>query len=179
MTAERSSEDNDGHQVRATIGLAGGCALHRADQSGIMSRFPEAWQRGRRSLRSPVVCQRCQGFIRHQRSRPGRWALRPASFAPGFRGLSEGFIDFEALVAAAAGSRHCPRPPPLARLDPPPGRMACYCRSRRPATSGPNRPSCSRPSRSSMSGEDIRKSLNGVLRRELSRARQFDRSTSA
>jgi hypothetical protein len=30
-----------------------------------------------------------------------------------------------------------------------------------------------------LSGEDIRKSLNGVLRRELSRARQFDRSTSA
>jgi len=60
------------------------------------------------------VCQRCQGFIRHQRSRPGRWALRPASFAPGFRGLSEGFIDFEALVAAAAGSRHCPQPRPLA-----------------------------------------------------------------
>ena len=29
MTAERSSEDNDGHQVRATIGLAGGCALQR------------------------------------------------------------------------------------------------------------------------------------------------------
>jgi hypothetical protein len=36
--------------------------------------------------------------------------MRPAAhrFAPGFRGLSEGFIDFEALVAAAAGSRHCP-----------------------------------------------------------------------
>ena len=30
-----------------------------------------------------------------------------------------------------------------------------------------------------LSGEDIRKSLNGVLRRELSRARQFYRSTSA
>jgi hypothetical protein len=26
MTAGRGSEDNDGHQVRATIGLAGGCA---------------------------------------------------------------------------------------------------------------------------------------------------------
>ena len=25
MTAERSSKDNDRHQVRATIGLAGGC----------------------------------------------------------------------------------------------------------------------------------------------------------
>jgi hypothetical protein len=32
MTTERSSEDNDGHQVRAPIGLAGGCALHRADR---------------------------------------------------------------------------------------------------------------------------------------------------
>jgi hypothetical protein len=54
MTAEQSSEDNDGDQVRATIGLAGGCAVRA-----------------------------------------------------GIRGLSEGFIDFEALVAAA-GSRHCP-----------------------------------------------------------------------
>ncbi len=27
MTTERMSEGNDGHQVRATIGLAGGCAL--------------------------------------------------------------------------------------------------------------------------------------------------------
>ncbi len=67
MTAQRSSENNDGHQVRAPIGLAGVCALHRADQSGIMSRFPS-----------------------------------------GFHGLSEGLIDFEALVAAAAGTRHCP-----------------------------------------------------------------------
>jgi hypothetical protein len=40
MTAERSSEENYGHQVRATIGLAGGRALQRADQSGIMSRSP-------------------------------------------------------------------------------------------------------------------------------------------
>lgn len=30
MTAEQSSEDNDGHQFRATIGLAGGRALQRA-----------------------------------------------------------------------------------------------------------------------------------------------------
>ena len=30
MTAERSSEENYGHQVRATIGLAGVCALQRA-----------------------------------------------------------------------------------------------------------------------------------------------------
>jgi hypothetical protein len=30
MTADQSSEDNDGHQVRAPIGLAGGCALQRA-----------------------------------------------------------------------------------------------------------------------------------------------------
>ncbi|MEA2889664.1 MAG: hypothetical protein QOI05_457 [Bradyrhizobium sp.] len=30
MTAEQSSEENDGHQVRAPIGLAGGCALQRA-----------------------------------------------------------------------------------------------------------------------------------------------------
>jgi hypothetical protein len=130
MTAERSSEDNDGHQVRATIGLAGGCALQRALRAGI-------------------------------------------------RGLSKGFIDFEALVAAAAGSRHCPRPPPLARLDPPPGRMACYSFAQagyvraEPAILQPAEPLLD------LSGEDIRKSLNGVLRRELSRARQFDRSTSA
>jgi hypothetical protein len=76
MTAEQSSEDNDGHQFRATMGLAGGRALQRAVRAGIY-------------------------------------------------GLSEGFIDLESMVAAAAGSRHCPRPPPLARLYPPPGRMAC------------------------------------------------------
>jgi hypothetical protein len=31
MTAERSSEDNDGHQVRATIGLAGAIHLPGVD----------------------------------------------------------------------------------------------------------------------------------------------------
>ncbi|MEA2886970.1 MAG: hypothetical protein QOD11_1330 [Bradyrhizobium sp.] len=30
MTAGQSSEENDDDQVRATIGLAGGCALQRA-----------------------------------------------------------------------------------------------------------------------------------------------------
>jgi hypothetical protein len=74
----------------------------------IMSRFPEAWHEDVDPCDRRWVCHRCQGFIRHQRSRPGRWALRPASFSPGFRGLSERFIDFEALIAAAAGSRHCP-----------------------------------------------------------------------
>ena len=38
-------------------------------------------------------------------TRPERWALRPASFAPGFRGLSEGFIDSKHWQPAAAGSR--------------------------------------------------------------------------
>jgi hypothetical protein len=108
MAPERSSEDNDGRQVRATIGRAAGYALqcrsvrHHEAVSGSFGT-EDVDRCGRR-----WVCQRCQGFIRHQRSRPERWALRPASFAPKFRGLSEGFIDFEASAAAAAGSRHCP-----------------------------------------------------------------------
>jgi hypothetical protein len=67
-------------------------------------------------LRSPVGLPAVLGLhpTAAQPQPAERWALRPASFAPGFRGLSEGFIDFEALVAAAAGSRNCPQPRPLA-----------------------------------------------------------------
>ena len=54
MKAERSSEDNDGHQVRATIGLAGGCALQR------------------RSVR-----HRASSDSSAAATRPERWALRP------------------------------------------------------------------------------------------------------
>jgi hypothetical protein len=58
MTAERSSETQDSHQVRATIGLAGG---------------------GRRSLRSPVAPAsgvRASSGISAAATRPERWALR-------------------------------------------------------------------------------------------------------
>lgn len=88
MTAERSSEDNDGHQIRATIGLAGGCAVQRRS---VRHHEPVSGKLGSaRSSRSPIALP----------------ALRPASFAPGFRGLSEGLIDSKPWQPAAAGSRY-------------------------------------------------------------------------
>jgi len=107
MTAERSSEDNDGHQVRATI-VSLADARCSADQSGVMSRFPEGL-----APRTSILAiaggyaggARASSDISGAATRPERWALRPASFAPGFRGLSEGFIDSKHWQPAAAGSR--------------------------------------------------------------------------
>jgi hypothetical protein len=95
MTAERSSEDNDGHQVRATIGLAGGCALQRRS---VRHHEPVC---GSLAPRTSILAiaggyasgARASSDISAAATRPERWALHPASFAPGFRGLSEGFIE--------------------------------------------------------------------------------------
>jgi len=127
MTAAQSSEDNDGHQFRATIGPRGS-PPQGADQSGILSRFPEAL-----APRTSIVA------VAGGSASGARVSFDISAAAPeAFRGLSEGFIDFEALVTAATGSRHCPNHRP-SRPDPPPGRTARDCRWRRPATSGPNR----------------------------------------
>jgi hypothetical protein len=48
MTAERSSEDNDGHQGRATIGLSG--LQQETDQSSIMRPFGAGIPRAIRRL---------------------------------------------------------------------------------------------------------------------------------
>ena len=95
MTAERSSEDNDGHQVRATIGLAGGCALQRRS---VRHHEPASGSLAPRALILAIAGSSASGArassdINAAATRPEKWALRPASFAPGFRGLSEGFID--------------------------------------------------------------------------------------
>ena len=101
MTAERSSEHNDSHQVRATTGLAGGYALQCR-----LVRHHEAVS-GSLAPRTSILAiagfsasgAKASSDISAAATRPERWALRPASFAPGFRGLSEGFID----------SKHCSR----------------------------------------------------------------------
>ena len=67
MTAERSSEDNDGHQVRATIGLAGGCALQRRSVRHHERGFRKLGTEDVDALRSPVAMPAVPGFIRHQR----------------------------------------------------------------------------------------------------------------
>jgi hypothetical protein len=130
MTVEQSSEDNDGHHVRATIGLAGGCALQR------------------RSRRDPRAIRRLHRF-RSIGRRGGRVPPLPPTATPRAIG-SAAWADGLLLSFAQAG----------------------YVRTE-PAILQPAEPFLD------LSGEDIRKSLNGVLRRELSRARQFDRSTSA
>jgi hypothetical protein len=97
MTAAQSSEDNDGHQFRATIGPRGN-PPQGADQSGILSRFPEAL-----APRTSIVA------VAGGSASGARASFDISAAAPeAFRGLSEGFIGFEALVAAATGSRHCP-----------------------------------------------------------------------
>jgi hypothetical protein len=83
MTAERSSEDNDGHQVRATI-VSLADARCSADQSGVMSRFPEGL-----APRTSILAiaggyaggAKASFDISGAATRPERWALRPASFA--------------------------------------------------------------------------------------------------
>jgi hypothetical protein len=95
MTAERSSEDNDGHQLRATIGLAGGCALQRRS---VRHHEPVSGSLAPRTP-TPAIAggftsgARASSDISAAATALKRWALRLVSFAPGFRGLSEGFID--------------------------------------------------------------------------------------
>src|ERR1700758_2711568 len=68
MTAERSSEDNDGDQVRATIALAGGCALQRGSVTH-MIQFLEPGSEDVDPCDRGWLYRRAPGFIRHQRSR--------------------------------------------------------------------------------------------------------------
>jgi hypothetical protein len=98
MTAGQSSEENDGHQVRAPIGLAGGRALQRA---GSRAGIPRAIRRlhrfrsiGSRSGRIPPLprpppsrgrIRRLRGWpaivVRAGRLRPGRTG-HPAAAEP-------------------------------------------------------------------------------------------------
>ena len=143
MTAERSSEDNDGHQVRTTIGLA--------------------------ARKRPL--QRARS-VRHRE--PFRMLLRGS--------YPEGFIDFEALVAAAAAGPYLPptaTPRAIGSAAWADGLLLSFAQAALHVRTGAGS-SCSRPNRSSICrARTSAKAIDGVLRRELSRARQFDRSTSA
>lgn len=67
MTAERSSENNDGHQNHAKIGLAGGCALQRRS---VRHHEPVPGSlAARTSILAIAGDSAGQGFIRHQRRR--------------------------------------------------------------------------------------------------------------